>query len=355
MKVALITDTHFGARSDNIAFDSYFAKFYDETFFPDLEKRGIKTVVHLGDVFDRRKYINYNTLQSCKKYFFDKARDMGIDIHMVPGNHDTYFKNTNDVNSPELLLREYDNITIYPEVTELILDRRKILFMPWICSENYKSSMQAVEDTDAEVCFGHFEFAGFIMYKGFANEHGMSAGDFTKFDLVCSGHFHHRHKIGNVAYLGNPYPITWSDYDDPRGFNIYDTVDNNLEFVENPNSIFRKFHYDDEDETFNNLIENLDWKDLEGKIIKLIVIKKTDFVKFDNFVDKLYTTNPLELKILEDFSEFEDEAVGDEAINLEDTMTLLNDYVDNIQTEDVDPDRLKTVLQELYIESQNLE
>jgi DNA repair exonuclease SbcCD nuclease subunit len=354
MKVALVTDTHFGARSDSLAFDSYFSKFYTDTFFPEIEKRGIKTIVHLGDVFDRRKYINYNTLKSCKEYFFDKARDMDLDIHMIPGNHDTYFKNTNDVNSPELLLQEYNNITIYPEVTELMLDRRKVLFMPWICGENYQRSMEAVKDTDAEVCFGHFEFAGFIMYKGFANEHGMDAQAFNKFDLVCSGHFHHRHKIGNVAYLGNPYEMTWSDFDDPRGFNIYDTVTNELEFIENPNTLFRKFYYDDESVQFNELLENIDYKQLEGRAIKLIVVKKTDFNKFDNFVDKLYSVNPYELKILEDFSEFEDDAVGEEAINLEDTMSLLNDYVDNIET-DVDKDKLKTILQTLYIESQNTE
>ena len=166
MKIALITDTHFGARSDHLAFDAYFKKFYDEFFFPTLVEKGITTVMHLGDVFDRRKYINYNTLKSCKQYFFDKAQELGLDLYLIPGNHDTYFKNTNEVNSPELLLQDYNNVKIFPEITELEFDKRKILFVPWICSDNYHSTMERVNVTDATVCFGHFEFSGFQMYKG---------------------------------------------------------------------------------------------------------------------------------------------------------------------------------------------
>ena len=113
MKVALITDTHFGARSDSIPFDNFFNKFYTEVFFPHLERDQIKTIIHLGDVFDRRKYINFNTLKKCKEYFFDRTADLGIDVHMIAGNHDTFFKNTNEVNALDLLLREYPNVITY--------------------------------------------------------------------------------------------------------------------------------------------------------------------------------------------------------------------------------------------------
>lgn len=354
MKIALVTDTHFGARSDSIPFDNFFSKFYDYSFFPELEKREIKTVIHLGDIFDRRKYINFNTLKKCKQYFFDKAQSLDIDMHMIPGNHDTYFKNTNDVNSPELLLTEYDNIKIYPEVTQLEFEGRKILFTPWICSDNYKQTMDAINETDAKVCFGHYELAGFQMYKGHANDHGMDPSVFRKFDLVCSGHFHHRSSRGNITYLGNPYEITWSDYDDPRGFHIYDTKTNELEFIENPFRIFYKIYYNDTDTDDGSRIDDIPYSDLVGGCVKVIVVKKKDYAAFDAMIDKLYSSNLYELKIIEDFSEFEDEAVGDESINLEDTMTLLNDYVDNINT-DLNVDKLKEVLQTLYVEAQNVE
>lgn len=349
MKIALITDTHFGARSDHLAFDAYFKKFYDEFFFPTLVEKGITTVMHLGDVFDRRKYINYNTLKSCKKYFFDKAQELGLDLYLIPGNHDTYFKNTNEVNSPELLLQDYNNVKIFPEITELEFDKRKILFVPWICSDNYHSTMERVNVTDATVCFGHFEFSGFQMYKGVPNPHGMDIEPFSGFELVCSGHFHHRSHSGNVLYLGNPYEITWSDYNDERGFNIYDTKDNSIEFLQNPYRMFHKLFYNDVDGD-----SDFNLTDLVGSCIKLIVVKKENFAKFDRLVDSLYSCNPVELKIIEDFSEFEDNAVGEVDLKIDDTMTLLSEYVDNTVT-DVDKSRLKNVLRTLYVEAQHHE
>ena len=351
MKVALVTDTHFGARSDSLAFDAYFAKFYDEIFFPYLVEHDIKTICHLGDIFDRRKYINFNTLRSCKKYFFKQAEDLGIDIHMIPGNHDTYFKNTNDVNSPDLLLGEYNNITLYQEPTEIMLDREKVLYLPWICGENYDRTMAKIKESDAKTCFGHFEFAGYFLLPGMPNLHGMDTDAFSNFDLVVSGHFHHRHSRGNITYMGNPYEITWSDYKDPRGFAIYDTVERGLEYINNTNRIFHKIYYDDSDFQGSNAIGNFDFTSVVGTNVKLIVNKKTDFKKFDNFVDRLYTCNLIDLKIIEDFSEFEDEALGEE-IDLEDTMTLLKEYVDVVET-DLNKQRIKNLLQSLYIEAQD--
>ena len=47
MKIALLNDTHFGARNDSPAFLKYFMEFYDEQFFPYLEEHNIKTLIHL--------------------------------------------------------------------------------------------------------------------------------------------------------------------------------------------------------------------------------------------------------------------------------------------------------------------
>ena len=351
MKVGLITDLHFGARSDSVQFDKFFRNFYENTFFPELVSRGIKTIFLLGDTFDRRKYINYNTLKSCKEYFFDKARDLDIDVHMIPGNHDTYFKNTNDVNSPDLLLREYKNITLYDNPTEIKLDKTKILFVPWLCNENYKQFTEALKNTDATIVFGHFEFSGFQMYRGTVNPHGMDSSLFSNFDLVVSGHFHHRHSQGNVTYMGNPYEMTWSDYDDPRGFAIFDTNTKDLEYVDNPNKLFHKIYYDDSPTGafFNNL--DYDYTSINECCVKLIITNKTDFVKFDKFLDNLYQCNLIELKILEDLSQFEDSVVNED-IDLDDTMSLLKDYVDGIETIN-NKEKLKNLLQTLYVEAQD--
>lgn len=349
MKVALVTDLHFGARSDSQQFDNYFRKFYTECFFPYLEQNGIKTVFDLGDTFDRRKYINYNTLKSCKEYFFDVAANNNIDIHMIPGNHDTYYKNTNEVNSPGLLLSSYNNITLYEEPTDVDFGNGKtVLVMPWICGENYERCYNKIKGSESKVCFGHFELSGFDMYRGIPNVHGMDPNLFDGFNLVVSGHFHHRHSRGNITYMGNPYEITWADFEDPRGFAIFDTETQELEFVNNPFRMFHKIYYDDTEEC---VADNFNFDEIKNCCVKLVVTKKTDYQKFDMFVENLYNCNLVELKIIEDFSEFEDEALGED-LNIEDTMTLLKEYVDGVNT-DLDKERLKGLLQSLYVEAQD--
>jgi len=349
MKIALVTDTHFGARSDSLQFDAYFKKFYQEVFFPELEKRKIKRIIHLGDCFDRRKFINFNSLKSCRNYFFDEIQKRDIKMEMIVGNHDTFFKNTNEVNSPELLLKEYPNIKTYNNPAE---SDTGILFLPWLCQDNYQQAIDLIKTTEAKACFGHLEISGFVMFKGqtpLNNHEGLAPSMFDKFKLVCSGHYHHKHGKGNIEYLGNPYQLFWNDFEDPRGFHIFDDKTLSLEFILNPFTIFEKYYYDDEKEN----PDLVDTSIFANKLVKLIVLNKTDFVKFDKFVDRLYQKNPIELKIIEDFSEFESEAL-DENIDLEDTMSLLSNYVDSVET-DMDRDRLKTVLRTLYVEAQHFE
>jgi DNA repair exonuclease SbcCD nuclease subunit len=306
--------------------------------------------VHLGDCFDRRKYINFNTLSSCRNYFFDEIKKRDIELHMIVGNHDTFFKNTNEVNSPRLLLKDYEfNVIDTPSDLEFD-DGSKILLMPWICTDNYNECMVSMKLSDSQVLFGHFEIAGFQMYKGHENDEGFDPKIFEKFDTVCSGHFHHRSSNGNINYLGNPYELTWADFEDPRGFHIFDTGTRELDFIQNPFSIFSKVYYDDEKVDPSTV----DVSQYASQHIKLIVVNKKDYYKFDQFIERLYKVNPLELKIIEDLSEFETDAMDDQEVDLEDTVTLLSQYVDSLDTE-ADKDRIKTLMKTLYVEAQNYE
>ena len=269
-------------------------------------------------------------------------------MDMIVGNHDTFFKNTNDVNSPDLLLGEYKNIKTFDRPTEV----DGIVYLPWLCADNFEEATNVIKNTSSKVCFGHLEIAGFVMFKG-QNTHeshdGLDPSMFKKFDLVCSGHYHHRHGRGNIQYLGNPYQMFWNDHEDERGFHIFDTETLELEFIKNPFSIFEKYYYDDEKEDPNSI----DPECFAKKLVKLIVVNKKDFVKFDKFIEKIYSKEPIELKIIEDFSEFEAEAL-DESVDLEDTMTLLSNYVDSVET-DADRDKIKGILRTLYVEAQHYE
>jgi len=349
LKVAIITDQHFGARNDSITFLDFFQKFYDDTFFPSLDAAGINTVLILGDTFDRRKYVNFYALDRAKKMFFDKLEERGIRVHMLAGNHDTYYKNTNDVNSPDLLLREYNNIDVIDSPETIVIDGTSICMMPWICPENYQESLDEMKNTKAEICMGHFEIAGFAMHRGMESHEGLSKETFDKFDMVFSGHYHHRSDDGHIYYLGNPYELTWQDYRDTRGFHLFDLERRELEFIPNPNTMFERLEYDDKEcEPID-----LDLVDLTGKYVKLVVVNKTDYYKFDKFIQKLYNKGCYEIKIIEDFSEFEEGQI-DEEINLEDTVSVLSNYVDSIET-DVDKEQIKTFMRTLYTEAVNQE
>ena len=303
----------------------------------------------LGDTFDRRKYVNFYALDRAKKMFFDKLAERNITVHMLAGNHDTYFKNTNEVNSPDLLLKEYNNIHVIDEPTTIEVDGTKICMMPWICPENYQASLDEMKTTKAELCMGHFEIAGFAMYRGMESHEGLSKETFEKFDMVFSGHYHHRSDDGHIYYLGNPYELTWQDFNDPRGFHLFDLSTRELEFVRNPYTMFARIEYNDKDQE----PINLDAYDLKECYVKLIVVNKTDFYKFDKFIQKLYSKGCHDIKIVEDLSEFEDGEIGEE-INLEDTISVLTNYVDSVET-DVDKEKIKTYMRTLYTEAVNVE
>jgi predicted phosphodiesterase len=350
LKIALITDTHFGARNDNLAFNEYFYEFYENQFFPYLKEHKIKHCVHLGDVMDRRKFISYRIARDFRERFINSFKD--INFHMLVGNHDTFYKNTNDVNSlHELVDGKFKNIKVYSKTTEVDFGDCKILFVPWINSDNYSYTMEMLDTTSAQICMGHLELSGFQMQRGMIMTEGWDKRLFQKFDMVMSGHFHHKSDDGQIFYLGTPYEIYWNDYDDPKGFHIFDTKTRELERIVNTNTLFCKIYYDD---TTQNYMSH-DISRYKNKYVKVIVVNKKDLYQFDHFVDRLLLADAHDIKIIEDFSEMDASNVSDDIVeNTEDTMTLLEKYIDELDVT-LDKSRLKTTMKSLYTEAQDLE
>ena len=340
MKIAIITDQHFGARKNSKLFHDYFLKFYNEVFFPTLEKEGITTIVDMGDTFDSRKGIDFSALSWAKNNYYDKLKD--YTIHTIVGNHTAYYKNTNEVNSIDLLLREYDNVKIYSEVESIILDNLNILLVPWINSENEESALELIKKSSAPVCMGHLDLNGFHATQGHIQEHGMDSTLFEKFKLTFSGHFHIRSNRGSIHYLGNPYEMFWNDCEDTRGFHLFDTETLELTSINNPYRLFYKIYYEDTDYRL------FDAREYENKILKVIVRKKSDASKFEKFIDKLYASNVAELKVIENFSIEESEEF--EAFESEDTLSILNRYIKESEIE-LDKSRIQKIMQETYQEA----
>ena len=263
MKIAIITDQHFGARKNSKLFHDYFLKFYDDVFFPTLEKEKITTVIDMGDTFDSRKGIDFSALTWAKDHYFDRLRDMGIEVHTIVGNHTAYYKNTNDINAIDLLLREYDNVKVYSEATSIDVCGLNVLLVPWINQENKEMTLKMINKSRAPVCMGHLELQGFKVNDYVVMDHGMDMDPFKKFEKVFSGHFHTRSTQDNISYLGNPYEIYWNDCEDTRGFHIFDTQTLETTPVNNPHRLFYKIYYTDTDyklfdasEVENKIIEN---------------------------------------------------------------------------------------------------
>ena len=341
MKIALLTDTHFGARGDSLVFFDYMMEFYDNVFFPYLEKNNIKTMIHLGDVVDRRKFINFNILHGMKTRFLERLQDNEIESHIIIGNHDTYFKNTNSINSMDELVdfnHKYSP-NVYSSPTTVNFDGTDICIMPWINSGNYLECKDEIQNTKANVLFGHLEISGFEMNRGVFCDDGLDINLFKRFDLVCSGHFHHKSNNGSIHYLGNPYELTWIDYDDPRGFHIYDTETNELEFIRNPYRMFHKIYYDE------NVSQDIDYTQFSRKYVKVIVKNKTKQHILDNMIDELYRHDVVDVSVVDESFEFE---TIQESESIEDTMSLLSGYIDDYNL-DLDKNKLKKIIQDLYI------
>ena len=347
MKIAIITDQHFGARKNSKLFHDYFLKFYEDIFFPTLIKEGITTIVDMGDTFDSRKGVDFVSLEWAKNNYFDKLEELGITVHTIIGNHTAYYKNTNDLTGVGLFLREYDNVKIYSEAEEVTIDKTKFLFVPWINPENREKTFEVIEESDSPCVMGHLELNGFMATRGHFMEHGMDSNIFDKFDKVYSGHYHMRSNKENIFYLGNPYEMYWNDVNDRnRGFHLFDTDTLEHTPVNNPYQLFHNLYYEDTPH------QMLDITKYDQKILKVIVRKKSDPKQFEKYIDKLYSSNLAELKIVENFDFTEGEEF--EADESEDTISLLNRYIQESEV-DLDKSVITEILQDVYREACEVE
>lgn len=352
-KVAIINDQHKGVRNDDPALLRQQVKF-DQVFFDYIRDNGIKQVFHAGDLLDRRKYINFNTLYHTRKDFLEPLDRLGCEVHVIAGNHDQYYKNSDEVLGIDEVLRGYQNIRLYREPVEIDVGNRSILMIPWICDTNQERILQAMKQSKSRYALAHLELYGFEMDKGNVCEHGMKANLFSRFDWVGTGHFHHRSSKDNIHYLGAAYQFTWHDYNDPRGFTILDTDTGVHHHVDNPFEIFRVYVYDDKN--ILNIEEELkkDFSVFTDCHVKIEIKSKTNEYLFDMIVNKILKANPIKLSFME--TEF----VIDNGINdidtaiVENTPTLVNMYVDGLNLGEKS-DNIKKIMADLYREATAIE
>lgn len=340
-KIVLLGDLHFGARGDSEAFSEYFFQFFDEVFFPYLIKNKIKTVFQFGDIVERRKFINIKTMKSIRERFLPKFKEHNINLVLFLGNHDTYHKNTNEVNALNVLFSGYDNVRVIEEPIAIEIGKKSIDIIPWINRDNYDDTMAFVERSTSDYAFGHFEFTGFDFQVGIAAPGGMSIKPFKQYKHVWSGHYHHHSTKSNITYIGTPYEITWADYNDDKVFMVLDVDTGKTESILNVYRMFHKIKY----ETGSKVLG-----DYKNQIIKVYTNENRD-AKFDDFIDTLNGMNPQNVTVI-DSSAFNKDDILNEQIEVEDTLTVTLRCIEKV--EDVDPVKMKKLVTEIYNEAINL-
>ena len=351
MKVAILNDTHCGIRNSSEIFLNNAAEFYDTIFFPYCLKNNIKHVLHLGDYYDNRKIVNFKALNHNRKHFLTPLRENGMTMDIIPGNHDTYFKNTNDLNSLKECLGHYMNeIHIVMEPKVMKYDSLNVALVPWINSENYNKSFNFIENCEADWLGGHLELDGFPIGGGIVHKGGINHKFFKRFEKVLTGHFHTTSEKDNIHYLGAPLEFYWSDDHDPKYFYELDTETREMKKIRNTCTIFEKILYNDDKMDYNGYrVESL-----MNKFVKIIVVNKNDSFTFDRFVDRIQNQQIHDLKIAENFNEFIGENVEDEQVSVEDTAQLMDSYVDAVST-DLDKGIIKVKMRDLMQQAQALE
>jgi Straboviridae/Ackermannviridae/Kyanoviridae exonuclease subunit 1 len=341
MKLALLADTHWGVRGDNPVFLEFFSKFFREFFFPYIDLHHIDTVVHLGDLVDRRKYLSYTTANVMRREYIEPSSNRNLRTYIIAGNHDCSFKNTNEINALREVVMGRNGFNIYSNPGVLSFGNVRALMLPWICAENEERSLEAIYNFSkidgVSICFAHLELVGFEMAKGQMMDHGMATDPFEKFKAVYTGHYHHKSSKGNIHYLGSPYEMTWADCDDLKGFHVLDTETLELTFIPNPFTLYKKLHVSPETKKIETT----------GKFIKLILHEGVDRKKLDKMVEKI---DAVDIQVLDEH--LDHIGTSDLQIDLlDDTLKIMKDYVLASDLE-VDKAAMVNLMTELYQEAQ---
>lgn len=350
MKIALISDTHFGIRNDSPIFLEYSLEYFEKHFFPYLVENNIKDVIHLGDLFDRRKYINFNTLSQVKKKFIQKFIDHEITLHITLGNHDVFYKNSNEINSiKEIFSTGYPNIKIYETPSEVVFDGICLGLVPWINQENFEESIQFIQDNSCSILCGHFEINGFEVLAGIRHEGGIESFLFSNYDKVFSGHFHLKQTYKNINYLGTQYQLSFADVGSKKGFHVLDSTTRETEFIENKHAMFYLLRYDDSADTFEKTIKKAKFDKYKNCFIKVVVVNKKNQKLFDDFIEKINHAGIQYLQIIEDTSIASKLDDGEVDVT-EDTITIISKEIDSMESIE-DKNKLKLIVKDLYMES----
>lgn len=337
MKILNLGDWHLGVKAD----DEWVQSIQLDGIKQAIEyskKNGITTWIQYGDIFDVRKAITHKTMEFARE-IVQMLDDAGITLHTVVGNHDMHFKNTLTPNASTELLAKYPNVKVYDKPTTVDFDGCLIDLIPWMCEENTGEILEHIKTSSASFCVGHWELNGFYFYKGMKS-HGFEPDFLKTYKEVWSGHFHTISEAANVRYIGTPWTLTAGDENDPRGFWMFDTETERMEFIPNNTTWHRRIHY-----PFKGKIDYKDFTNLSVRVIVTEVDK--NLTKFESELEKVVHSLRVVSKI--DNSVESDDS---EEVEVQSLQTLMEEYINAIpDITDSDREALIQYANQLYVEA----
>jgi len=334
-KVALIADIHIGVNKNSEEFYEL-TKQWIEYFISEITQNQIKDVFVLGDWHHYRDEISVQTLDISSEIMNMFPKD--INIHILTGNHDCYFKDNSKVHSLQMF-KGWNNVFIYDDITQLKSKSNKtISIIPW----GYD-----IKDTlDSDYVFGHFEIQNFKMNNfTICNDGVESKNLLDKCKNIYTGHFHKQqskqYKKGSITYIGSPLQYNFNDVDNENGYYILDLENNTDEFIVNTEvptfkyvklSNIKKINYDDLTNNWVKLFidKTIKESELDKEITKIRSFKPRNLIINDVYVNKNIDINKNVDKItsinIEDSIIEYIESLGDTIKFKDETLKKINDY-----------------------------
>ncbi len=344
-KTVLISDIHFGVNKNSEIFLESSLLFFKKQLLPYMNDNNITRLFILGDVYENRTAINVHVSNEVHKLF---AVDFAnIEIIILIGNHDIYYKTTNEVHSLKTL-NLLDNVRIVDEIETININGVDILWCPWVVDYSDTSIISEFEKSPAKLLFGHFDIVGFNLNKTRISSIGLHPEDFTKFKKVFSGHYHtpSSKRIGSteIIYCGSPYQTNRNDLGEDKGFIVLNLDTLRYKRISNNVSIkYIEVEYP----------EIPDAEVVEGNIVDAIITIEKEEAQgdvIDKYLESIEKLKPLELNpslniIIHEHSDFDITANNINSVkdlfetyinntdaidNKEDILYLINDIHDSV-------------------------
>lgn len=334
MRIGIIGDIHIGAQENNENFIDYQMESL-KWAYEKFRENNIKNIIYLGDILDKRRQITFKVLKS----FYNIFGPDDFEHYILAGNHDCYYKDTNEINSIDLLLEDFKHIcTITQEPKEIEIENEKLLFVPWINKTNLEQTEKNIKKSTAKYVFSHLDISGFEMTRGIlSTTSSIRLELLDKFNKVITGHYHNYSNKGDITYIGSLCEQNWNDLDIDKFIGVLDTEKDELEKIKSPFKLYHKIVIKNDE-----LEENIEQYRDKNIRIYLYTDRNIKIEKYiDSIIEVAYNVNVIDEQVITNIPDIEVES--DYKI-----INLWKNYLDELEFKTTEKNAINKIFEETY-------